>query len=132
VREPLLVDSSVCIDLLRSGQDIAQLLRGRIEDGSACTCGIVRVEVLRGIIDARVREWMERLFDEMTECPLDGELVSAAARLAWQLDRRGAVLPIPDLLIASCALRAGAAVVTRDPHFQLVPGLRVTDPRGPW
>jgi predicted nucleic acid-binding protein len=125
VNEPLLVDSSVYIDLLRSGQDVAFRLRDRITNGSALTCGIIRIEVLRGIIDRHIAEWMEQLFDEMTDCPLDDALVKAAARLAWQLDRRGSVLPVPDLLIATCGLRAGAAVVTRDPHFRLVPDLKV-------
>jgi predicted nucleic acid-binding protein len=125
VNEPLLVDSSVYIDLFRSGKDIASLLRDRITDGSAFTCGIIRIEVLRGIIDRHIREWMEQLFDEMTDCPLDDALVQDAARLAWQLDRRGIVLPVHDLLIATCGLRARASVVTTDPHFRLVPDLKV-------
>jgi predicted nucleic acid-binding protein len=125
VNEPLLVDSSVFIDLLRSGKDVASMFRDRIADGSALTCGIIRIEVLRGIIDRRIGDWMEQLFDEMTDCPLDDALLQAAARLAWQLDRRGTVLPVPDLLIAACGLRAGASVVTTDPHFRLVPDLTV-------
>jgi predicted nucleic acid-binding protein len=75
---------------------------------------------------------MEQLFDEMTDCPLDDVLVRSAAGLAWQLDRRGIVLPVPDLLIASCGLRAGAAVVTTDPHIQLVPDLKVLSASTPW
>ncbi|OHD71257.1 MAG: hypothetical protein A2177_01300 [Spirochaetes bacterium RBG_13_68_11] len=130
--EPLLVDSSIYIDLLRAGQDVGFKLRDRIDAGSILTCGIIRIEVLRGIIDRRIREWMERLFDEMIDCPVDDALVKAAADLAWQLDRRGAVLPVPDLLIASCGLRAGAAVVTTDPHFQLVPDLKVLSASTPW
>jgi hypothetical protein len=43
--------------------------------------------VLRGIIDQRIREWMEQLFDEMADRPLDDELVRMAADLAWQLHR---------------------------------------------
>jgi predicted nucleic acid-binding protein len=45
--------------------------------------------------------------------------------LAWELDRQGDVLPLTDLVIASCALRIDAAVLTLDHHFALVPGLRV-------
>jgi predicted nucleic acid-binding protein len=125
VKEPLLVDSSVYIDLLRSGKDVASVLQDRINEGSALTCGIIRIEVLRGIVDPRIARWMEQLFDEMVDCPLDDALVKAATRLGWQLDRRGTVLPVPDLLIASCGLHAGAAVVTTDPHFRLVPSLVV-------
>jgi predicted nucleic acid-binding protein len=132
VNEPLLVDSSVYIDLLRSGQDVASRLQDRIADGSALTCGVIRFEVLRGIIDRRIRDWVEHLLDEMTDCPLDAVLVTAAAHLAWRLDRRGIVLPIPDLRIASCSLRAGGAVVTTDPHFRLVPGLKVLSGCAAW
>ena len=84
-------------------------------------------EVLRAIIDKRVQAWMEELFGEMTACPLDEKLWSDAARLAWRLDRRGSVLPVPDLAIASCALLAGAVVVFRDPHFHQVPGLSMLE-----
>lgn len=122
---PLLVDSTIYIDLLRAGQDVGLRLRNRIDDGSVYTCGIIRIEVLRGIIDRRVRDWMDRLFDEMIDCPIDDVLVKSAADLAWRLDRRGTVLPVPDLIIAACGLRAGAAVVTTDPHFELVPDLQV-------
>ncbi len=41
------------------------------------------------------------------------------------LDRRGAVLPVTDLLIAACALRAGATIVSSDEHFRQVPDLPV-------
>jgi predicted nucleic acid-binding protein len=125
VREPILVDSSIYIDLLRAGQDVGLRFRDRIDDGSICTCGIIRIEVLRGIVDRRIREWMERLFNEMVDCPIDETLVRAAADLAWRLDRRGIVLPTPALIIASCGIRAGTAVVTTDPHFGLVPDLTV-------
>jgi predicted nucleic acid-binding protein len=125
VGDPLLIDSPIYIGLLRAGEDPGARFRDRIETGSILTCGIIRIEVLRGIVDRRIREWMERLFDEMVACPLDDTLVRGAADLAWRLDRRGIVLPVPDLLIASCALRARAAVVTADPHFRLVPDLSV-------
>ena len=131
MREPILIDSSIYIDLLRAGKDVGVRLRDLIDAGSVFTCGIIRIEVLRGIVNRRIGEWMERLFDEMVACPLDDTLVRGAADLAWRLDRRGIVLPVPDLLIASCALRARAAVVTADPHFRLVPELSVLGEMAP-
>jgi predicted nucleic acid-binding protein len=121
----LLVDSSIYIDLLRAGRSPGDELRSTLEAGLLLTCGIVRLEVLRGIIDDHVREWVDGLFAEMISCPLDENLWRDAAHLAWGLDRRGTVLPVPDLAIASCALRARAVVVSRDPHFQLIPDLEV-------
>jgi predicted nucleic acid-binding protein len=123
----LLVDSSIYIDLLRAGRSPGDEFRSALEAGTLLTCGIVRLEVLRGIIDTRVRTWVEGLFGEMIACPLDERLWRDAAHLAWGLDRRGTVLPVPDLAIASCALRAGAVVVSRDPHFRLIPDLAVLE-----
>ncbi|MGA2974336.1 MAG: PIN domain-containing protein [Spirochaetia bacterium] len=123
----LLVDSSIYIDLLRAGRNPADEFRSALETGALLTCGIVRLEVLRGIIDERIRAWMEGLFDEMTACPFDERLWREAAHLAWGLDRRGTVLLVPDLAIASCALRAGAVIVSRDPHFRLIQDLAVLE-----
>ncbi|MGA2976823.1 MAG: PIN domain-containing protein [Spirochaetia bacterium] len=123
----LLVDSSIYIDLLRAGRSPLDEFRPGLEAGTLLTCGIVRLEVLRGIIDDRVRGWLEGLFDEMTICPLDERLWRDAAHLAWGLDRKGTFLSVPDLAIASCALRAGDVMVSRDPHFRLIPDLAVLE-----
>jgi predicted nucleic acid-binding protein len=126
-RRLLLVDSSIYIDLLRAGRSPVEVLRPALENGTILTCGVIMLEVLRGIIHDRIRAWMEELFGEMTACALDDRLWSDAARLAWELDRRGAVLPVPELAIASCALRAGAVVVSTDPHFHQVPNLSILE-----
>ncbi|AHF90216.1 twitching motility protein PilT [Opitutaceae bacterium TAV5] len=46
-----------------------------------------------------------------------------AARLAWEMDRRGDVIPLPDIVIGATALEHGAAVLTFDRHYQKIPGL---------
>ena len=46
-------------------------------------------------------------------------------QLAWELDRRGIVMQLTDLVIAACALESNAAVLTHDADFRRVPGLRV-------
>lgn len=47
--------------------------------------------------------------------------------LAWELDRKGIVLPLPDLHIAACAMHSGAVILTYDEHFQMIPGIDATD-----
>lgn len=49
------------------------------------------------------------------------------SELAWQLDRRGKVLPIQDIHIAACALSINAVLLTYDLHFQEIPWLDATD-----
>ncbi len=45
----------------------------------------------------------------------------------WDLDRHGTVLPLTHVIIACCARRVGAVVLTFDHHFQQIPGIRATD-----
>jgi predicted nucleic acid-binding protein len=121
----MLVDSTIYIDLLRRGEDIIYLLKPSLLSGQLFVCGVIRMEVLRGIRSREMRDELSDLFDLMTEVPTDSRVWREPIILAWILDRRGAVLPLTDLVIASCALAVGTAVVTTDPHFSLIPGLKV-------
>lgn len=118
-----LVDSNVFIDLTRRGEDAARWLGRQLDD--IYTCGMVRLEVLRGITDRRKRDGMAAFFDVLCEVQTDSLLWQHAARLGWELDRCGRPLPAQDILIAACALRAGVPVLTADRHFQEIPGLMV-------
>jgi len=121
----MLVDSTIYIELLRRGEDVPFLLRPALLGGQLFVCAVVRVEVLRGIRPVVVRDELSELFDLMTDVPTDTRVWRKATDLAWTLDRRGAVLPLTDLVIASCALVVGTTVVTNDPHFWQIPGLTV-------
>jgi predicted nucleic acid-binding protein len=83
------------------------------------------MEVLRGVRSRGMRDELSDLFHLMTEPPTDARIWREATNLAWTLDRREAVLTLTDLVIASCALAVGTAVVTTDPHFSRIPGLKV-------
>jgi len=118
-----LVDSNVFISLMRDGQDPVRWLGDRLQD--IYTCGMVRLEVLRGIKNPRQRDAMADFFDVLCNVPTDNRLWEQAAVLGWELDRQGHVIPAQDVLIAACALRSGVPVMTADKHFQGIPGLRV-------
>ena len=47
------------------------------------------------------------------------------------LKKAGQPIPLNDVWIAAQALETGSVLVTYDPHFQSVPGLRVWDELGP-
>jgi predicted nucleic acid-binding protein len=63
----------------------------------------------------------------MMYVPTDNKLWAQVEALAWKLDRSGLNLPLPDVIIACCARRIGAVVLTHDHHFSLIPGIRSTD-----
>ena len=121
----MLVDSTVYIDLLRHGEDIPFVLRPFLLSEQLFICGVIRAEVLRGIRTIEMRKELSDLFDLMAEVPTDARIWGKVTDLAWKLDRRGAVLPLTDLVIACCAFVVDTAVVTTDPHFSQIPGLKV-------
>jgi len=91
------------------------------------TCGIVRAEVARGIRDPAVLKKFQARWDVMLYVPVDNKLWREVEALAWKLDRTGVILPLTDIIIACCARRIGAVVLTFDKHFSHIPGIRCTD-----
>jgi predicted nucleic acid-binding protein len=63
----------------------------------------------------------------MINVPTDNRLWHSAEQTLWELDRQGVILPLTDVLIACCAQRVGATVLTYDHHFSQIPGLATTD-----
>ena len=120
----LLVDSTVYIDQIRAGRDPVSAVAPWVEAGQLLCCGIIKCEVLRGITDHGVHARMKEFFDLAVDIPLTTRLWQETADLAWRLDRKGVVIPLTDLAIASCAFGHGAEVVTTDSHFRRIPGLR--------
>ena len=122
-----LVDSVKFIDWQRAGLDPRHVLANYVLHGNVVTCGVVRVEVVRGIRNSEWRHDLEQFFDFVPEIPTGHEQWRAATELAWRLDRQGKVLPLTDIVIGACALSNGATVVTTDPHFWEIPELDVVE-----
>jgi predicted nucleic acid-binding protein len=121
----VLVDSSVFIRLLREGRDPARELVERAGETDLAICGMVRMEVLRGMKLPKAKRALEDFFDVMRSVPSDARLWNDATNLAWRLDREGWTLPLQDVFIAACAFRIDAAVLTYDKHYHAIAGLRV-------
>jgi len=128
VRERVLVDSTIYIGLLRRGIDPIQTLGQWIGSGDLAVCGVVRMEVLRGLRDGKVRREIADFLDTQVQLATRERFWREATDLAWRLDRKGRVLPVTDILIASLALAAQASVLSDDGHFAMVPGLQVQHP----
>jgi predicted nucleic acid-binding protein len=124
---PVLADSSYYIHALREGQDPLRALALAAATRDLVICGLVRCEVGRGITRLDVLKRFQSVWDVMINVPTDSRLWQAVERLAWELDRKGIVLPLTDLVIACSALQVGAVVLTFDRHFWQIPGLRAVD-----
>jgi predicted nucleic acid-binding protein len=128
VTGPVLVDSNVFIGLLRRGLDPLEILGGWIGSGDLATCGMVRLEVERGLKLEKVRRRVAGMFDVLINVPTTNKIWELATSTAWKLGRSGVTLPAQDILIATCAGEIGAAVLTDDKHFDEFTGLQIFKP----
>ena len=121
----VLIDSCIYITLSKRGFDPSKEIMGRCKLSDIVTCGMVRLEVIRGIALPKARSHMESFFDVMQNVTTDNKLWEHACDIGWKVTRNGNNMPAQDIIIAACALRVGAAVLTHDGHFDHIPGLRV-------
>lgn len=120
-----LVDSSFFVRQQRHGVDAFAELRqwcGRYE---LLTCGMVRLEVLRGIRAEPVYRRYAELFAAMRDLATGARTWELATGIARTLERKGTPIPPQDSLIAAHALEAGAVLIALDLDFRRVPGLTV-------
>lgn len=124
---PILADTSWYIAQSRAKNDplleLAELSRSR----DVAVCGMVVAELGRGIRHPQTLKRYIESWELMCYVPSDQKLWHQTLELAWQLDRKGRVLPLQDLHIAACALSINAVVLTTDTHFQEIPGVDATD-----
>jgi predicted nucleic acid-binding protein len=123
----ILPDSNIYITAVRAGRDPFQQFVDGLDEREFATCGMVILEVCRGLREPTLLRRFRERFSVMIFVPTTHAVWERAAQLAWSLDRQGVVLPAPDLLIAACALQADATVLTADAHFSRIPGLRVLE-----
>ena len=120
----ILADSSFYISLLRQRQDPLRALAAGAMTRDLAICGVVRCEVGRALRPAKVRQQFHTCWDVMINVPTDNRLWQETEQTLWELDRRGIVLPLTDVIIACCARRINAVVLTFDHHFSQIPGIR--------
>lgn len=121
----ILPDSNFYIRSARAGRDPFKDLLAHVATCDFATCGMVVLEVCRGRSHPNVYRRFRENFAIMRYIKSTSQVWEQAAQLSWDLNRKGLVLPSPDLFIAACALQTKAIVLTHDAHFQKVPGLKV-------
>lgn len=121
---PVLADSSFYIRLMREGQDPLRALALAAAARDLVVCGVIRCEVGRALRPVERLQRFQRFWNVMINVPTDDRLWEAVEATAWKLDRSGIILPLTDLVIACCAQRIGAVVLTFDQHFSQIPGVR--------
>jgi predicted nucleic acid-binding protein len=117
-----LVDSSVWIRFLRKGTP--PNIRVRIDDllkrGMVSTNGLLKVEILGGAHSEQEFEEYSARFDALHQLTIDDNTWHAAARLGYELRRRGLTCLTADLIIAASAIAHEAVLVHADADFDRI------------
>jgi len=121
----VLVDSNYYIRRLRHDGDPLLELEQLASRYEFMTCGMVVMEVCRGLQFEPQRRRYRAAFAIMNCIPTTSRVWDMATDIALTLDRKGTPIPPQDSLIAAHALQASAAVLTLDSDFRRIPGLTV-------
>lgn len=121
----ILPDTSVYLDAMRAGVDPFRAFSLHLDTCEFATCGLVVLEVCRGLREPRVLEAFIHQFSVMIYLPTSNTVWERAQQNAWTLDGQGIVLSARDHFLAACALQCGATLLTRERQFQQIPGLIV-------
>jgi predicted nucleic acid-binding protein len=124
-------DSDAWIDYLKNpGSVQGATLQRLIETDKAALVGIVATEVLRGTRTPERREQVRDVLFSADYVEMTLACWERAGTIAGELDAGGLPLPLPDSIIAAIALENDYEVLTRDKHFERIPGLRLHNPDG--
>lgn len=117
----VLVDSSVWITHLlgRSGAH-AHAARDLLLDNRIAINAVIRLELLTGACDETQYAELEGALDGLHFLELTAAVWRRAERLRFQLKRQGHIVPLPDVVIASCALIYNCELLHADRHFDRI------------
>ncbi len=126
-----MLDSNVCIRAMRAGGEEVQAWLAEQSD-DLCLSTIVVHELLMGAELAARREFQIKLVGELTARlevrDFDSLAAGHAAQIRADLQRRGQLIGVNDMLIAGHARSLGLKLITSDlSDFSRVEGLRCED-----
>ena len=124
-RIDFIADTSAIIGVLRRDAAVEEKISGKNFAITFVTLAELSLGVLKA---ARPDAAWSRIQDVIGNCQMfHVSTVTPAiyARIYFDLERRGAMIPINDIWIAALAIEAGLPILARDEHFSRIAGLSV-------
>lgn len=128
----IVLDTSFIVDILR-GRERALEMLSHLEEGgeSVCTTSINVLELYRGVfLSKRVEEnsrALIALLDQLLVLDLNEDAYEIFGAISALLRSAGGPVGDLDEAIAAIALAYGASIVSKDLHFQRIPGLKIVE-----
>ncbi|MBC7326170.1 MAG: PIN domain-containing protein [Moorella sp. (in: Bacteria)] len=122
MNERYLVDTSLWIDALRPGgrEDAARWLKAALLAEAVVLAPPVKAELMLGARDERQLADLEEMLAALPLLESGSQIWETAARLGFRARRKGIVVPLVDLLVASWAAADGCVLAHRDRHYELI------------
>jgi predicted nucleic acid-binding protein len=129
----IVADSSALIEYYRRGGSpaVQDAVAAAIADDVLAFNGIIFVEVVGFAADKPERRALLASFGAFHRLPLEDADFDLAASIGFDLRRRGRTVPATDLIIAACAIRAGAELLHVDDHFADIASVSALVSRNP-
>ena len=132
----VILDSSILIEAERNHFDVATFLKlvmERLGEREVALSAITVAELAHGIYRAVTperrdirRTFLDDLKHSVAIYPVTVDTAEIVGRLHAETAAHGVIVPFDDLLIGSCAVERGYAIVTRNGrHFARIPGLKL-------
>ncbi len=120
-RRLVLIDSSVWISrFTHQTGDFSRALDDLLLTERAAINPVIRVEVLTGALHEAQYAELDDALKGLHALPISDDVWRQAERVRFQLRRIGRLIPLPDVLIASCAMVHGCELLHADRHFDLM------------
>ena len=124
----IIADTCVWIEFFRNPEsELTLQLKEHIKERKVVMVGMVLAEILQGIRTKKEARIVKESLKKLPYLEVTWDTWEKAGVLSRDLRRRGITIPLSDMIIASLAIVRGYEVLTVDPHFQHVPGLKVKE-----
>ena len=120
-------DTSAIIGVLRRQAEVEEKVRGKNFAITFVTLAELSLGVLKA---ARPDAAWSRITDVIKDCQMiqvSTMTPAIYARIYFDLEQRGAMIPINDIWIAALAIEARLPILARDEHFSRIAGLTVIE-----
>ena len=125
-KEPLCVDTDICVDFLRKKGHGFNLLVKTFDGFAPCLTAITAFELCLGHTKMKRRDSIDGFIAQFNILPFDLLAAKAAARIQAELDEKGRSIGIPDTLIAAiCVINKIPLLTLNTRHFSRVSGLEL-------
>lgn len=122
-------DTSFLIDLMRNDFGAVRLFEHYEQSEKGLdTTGITALELYKGAYRSSDRKSLHKvktILSLFSILPVDEQVYEVYGRVSAEMHRKGTPLGVFDEVIAAIVLCTDQEIITRDRHFETIPGLKV-------